>query len=796
MTRRAAIACALASALAIPDAARAQRADTLAIPGLRRPVEILRDRHGIAHIYAANEEDLFFAQGFSAARDRLFQLEIWRRQASGTVAELLGPREIARDAGTRLFRFRGDMTKELAHYHPRGASIVGAFVRGINAYVALTEKNPDLVPLELRLLGAKPGRWTPEVVISRHQGLLGNVEEELRYGRAVAELGADVVKSIAWFEPHQPDLTLHGAVDSAALAQPILDRYRAFRAPLRFEPDDLAATPPADTLPDDDPRDVGSNNWVVSGRLSASGWPMMANDPHRAQSAPSLRSWVHLVAPGWNVVGGGEPAIPGVSIGHNEHGAWGLTIFGTDAEDLHVYRTDPADHRRYRYGGRWETMRALRERIAVKGRPDTIVELRYTRHGPVVFEDTVRQLAWAVRAAWLEPGSAPYLASLRMDQARTWAEFRAACAWSFIPAENMVWADRAGNIGWQAVGIAPVRRGWSGMVPVPGDGRFEWDGYLPVLDRPNAFNPPSGWIATANNELAGPAYRHPEALGYLWADPYRWQRIAEVLGAGRKLSVEDMTRLQTDYLSLPARELVPLLAKLSARDARVERARTTLLDWDRVLSPTSVAAGIYQAWYRRLAASAARTHLTERARAHFPTVSTRRVVRWLTDPRLATAGDASATRDSLLLASLAEAVDTLVRRFGPDSARWVYGQAGYKHVLIRHPMSAAVTPALRRRLDVGPAPRGGDGNTVGATGSSDNQATGASFRIVADAADWERTAGTNTPGQSGDPESPHYRDLFPLWAEDRFFAVPFARAAVEAMTEGRTVLLPAVRPSP
>ena len=780
---------ALAAALALPAAARAQRTDTLAIPGLRRPVEILRDRHGIAHIYAANEEDLFFAQGFSAARDRLFQLEIWRRQATGTVAELLGPREVARDAGTRLFRFRGDMQKELAHYHPRGASIVGAFVRGINAYVALTEKDTTLLPLELRLLGAKPGRWTPEVVISRHQGLLGNVEEELRYGRAVAALGADVVKSIAWFEPHQPDLTLHG-IDSAALAEPILDPYRAFRAPLRFQSSDLA-----DTVLDADRRDVGSNNWVVSGRLTASGSPMMANDPHRAQSAPSLRSWVHLVAPGWNVVGGGEPAIPGVSIGHNEHGAWGLTIFGTDAEDLLVYRTDRADHRRYSYRGKWETMRTLRERIAVKGRPDTTVELRYTRHGPVVFEDTVRHLAWAVRAAWLEPGSAPYLASLRMDQARSWEEFRAACAYSYIPAENMVWADRVGNIGWQAVGIAPVRRGWSGMVPVPGDGRFEWDGYLPVLDRPNALNPPGGWIATANNELAGPAYAHHEALGYLWADPYRWQRIAEVLGSGRKLTVADMTRLQTDYLSLPARQLVPLLAPLAAADPRAEGARRSLLAWDRVLAPTSVAAGIYQAWYRRLAANSANAYMPDRARAHFASASTRRVVGWLTEPPRTQGSDGKATRDSLLLRSLDEAVQELVRRFGADSARWVYGQPGYKHALIRHPMSAALSPPLRQRLDVGPAPRGGDGNTVGAAGSSDNQTTGASFRIVADVADWERTVGTNTPGQSGDPDSPHYRDLFPLWAEDRFFAVPYARPAVEAMTEARTVLLPASRKS-
>jgi penicillin amidase len=787
----------------------AQRRDTLRLTGLQQPVEIIRDRTGISHIYAKNEHDLFFAQGYSAARDRLFQLEIWRRQATGTVAELLGRRELERDIGTRQFKYRGDLTRELTHYHPRGPAIVGAFVDGVNAYVAQTERNPALLPLEFRLLGTKPGRWTRDVVISRHQGLLGNLEDELDYGRAVAAVGPDVVKRIAYFHPGDPDIRLDTAIDGRLLSAPIIARYQAFQSSIRFRPSDLAAAfrnddaayrrlaamsdSAAEELRTNQRRDIGSNNWAVSGKLSATGHPLLANDPHRSQSAPSLRYWVHLVAPGWNVVGGGEPEIPGVSIGHNEFGAFGLTVFETDGEDLYVYKTDPANARRYWYRGRWEAMRVVRESIGVKGESPVSVDLAFTRHGPVVYEDTARHVAYAVRAAWMEPGGAPYMASLRMDQARTWEEFRDACAFSNIPGENMIWADRAGNIGWQAVGIAPIRTHWSGLVPVPGDGRYEWSGFLPIKEKPHALNPSSGFIATANNNLIPPGYAHMNAVGYEWADPFRWTRIAEVLGSGRKLTVDDMTRLQTDYLSIPARELVPLLANLRPSREETERARRSLLSWDFVLDTASIGAGIYEAWLRQLNANVARVVVPQAARPYFRSLSTKRVIDWLRQPTRAFGANPAATRDSLLINSLDEAVSDLTRRFGSNTRAWRWGQPAYHHATIRHPLSPAVDASTRGRLDVGPAPRGGDGTTVGATGSSDNQTSGASFRIAVDVGDWEKMLGTNTPGQSGNPDDPHYRDLFPLWAADRYFVVPFVRARVDAAAEARMVLVPIVR---
>jgi penicillin amidase len=800
----------LAGALLHATIAAGQLPDTLRAQGLSRAVEVLRDGHGISHIYAQNEHDLFFAQGYVAATDRLFQLELWRRQATGTVAELLGPRELQRDIGARLFKFRGNMQTELARYHPHGGAIVQAFVDGINAYIAQTERDPSKLPLEFRLLGTRPGRWTTEVAVSRHAGLLGNITEELTTTRAVAAVGAAQVKQIENYHPGDPDLTLDPAIDKSLLAAPILALYQAYRAPLRFQPSDVtpsvrasresslklsrAADSAYEDLMTNQRRDIGSNNWVVAPSRTLNGAALLANDPHRAQSIPSLRYWVHLVAPGWNVIGGGEPSVPGVSVGHNEYGAWGLTIFATDGEDLYVYQTNPANPRQYRYKGVWETMRSVRESIPVKGASAADVTLRFTRHGPVGYEDTVHHVAYAVRAAWLEPGSAPYLASLRMDQAKTWEEFRDACAYSNIPGENMIWADKLGNIGWQAVGIAPIRTNWSGLVAVPGDGRFEWAGFLPIKEKPHAYNPPDGFIATANNDLIPRGYPHMNAVGFVWTDPFRWARISEVLSSGRKLAVPDMMRLQTDYLSIVARELVPFLRDLpvASPSPEVERARRALLSWDFVLAKESVAAGIYEAWYRRLGENVSTTVIPSAARSFFRTLGASRLIEQLSSPSGAFGPHPAAARDTLLMRSLTQAVADLTQRYGSDDTKWFYGQPAYHYALISHPLSAAVNEETRRKLDAGPAPRGGDGNTVGATGNGGNQTAGASFRMIVDVGDWERAVGTNTPGQSGDPDSPHYRDLFPMWADDRYFPVPYGRARVEAAAEKRWVLAPPV----
>jgi len=786
----------------------AQQTATVDLPGLDQPVEILKDHWGIAHIYAETEHDLFFAQGWSAARDRLFQLEIWRRQANGTVAEILGPRELERDIGTRLFKFRGDLEQELNHYHPRGAEIIRAFVEGINAYVDMALADESLLSVEFQMLDILPQRWTPEVVISRHQGLLMNVTAELDWGRAVAAAGPEAVREVANFHPKDPNLELDPSITSQMLSKDILGLYNAFRGPIRFRPEDVIAryraseddtddaleelqNDIADPLPQDLSKEEGSNNWVVSGEKTFSGYPIMANDPHRVQAAPSLRYWAHLVGPGWNVIGGGEPVLPGISIGHNEYGAWGLTVFITDNEDLYVYDTHPSDPDRYRYQDRWEAMTVIEETIPVEGQSPQTAELKYTRHGPVVFEDRENGKAWAVRAGWMEPGGAPYLASLRMDQAKTWEEFRGASEWSNIPGENMIWADREGNIGWQAVGIAPIRRNFSGLIPVPGDGRFEWDGYLPIRAKPHVVNPPEGYFATANESNTPPDYEHWDAIGFEWSDPYRSDRAAEVLASGRKFTMVDMMELQTDELSIPARTLTPMLEELRADEARVERARQMLLEWDHVVEKESVAAGIYIAWERRISANMADLMIPEAIRTHVGRASMSRTIEWLTYPDGRFGEDPIAGRDAFLLRSLHEAVTGLSRRLGSDMNGWQYGQLDYKHILLRHPLSNAVKDETRDLLEVGPLPRGGYSYTLNQTGGGDNQTSGASFRSIVDTGDWDNTVGMNNPGQGGYPGHPHYEDLFELWAQDRFHPVFYSRDKIESVTGERLELRPA-----
>jgi len=788
------------------------------VAGVSQPVEILRDRWGINHIYAQNEADLFFAQGYAAAKDRLFQFEIWRRQATGTVSEILGRREVARDRGARLHQFRGDMDDELNRYHPHGKTIVESYVRGVNAYIAETERDPNLLPMEFKMLGIKPARWTPAVVISRHQALTSNVSEEVRLLRAIKASSIETVRELMTFQGGNPRFELDSAIDPKLLPADVLASYNAFRESVQFKPEDIApqwrATasavasaaeqrwlkPSLSPAPDPagpadldvDPRDIGSNNWVIAGSRTLSTLPILANDPHRVIAAPSLRYWVHLVAPGWNVIGGGEPVLPGVSIGHNEQGAWGLTIFGQDAEDLYVYDTNPANANEYRYRGNWEAMRIITDSIPVKGEKPEAVELKYTRHGPVLHEDRANHKAYALRAGWMEPGGAPYLASLRMNQATTWEEFKAACTFSHMPSENMVWVDRQGNIGWQAAGIQPIRRNWSGILPVPGDGRYEWDGYLPIGSLPSEVNPARGFIATANNFLMPESYPHKDLLQVTWSDPFRASRIAEVLGSGRMFNVAETTRLQNDDLSIVARALTPLLRDVTLNNPASAHARDLLARWDFILDKHSVEAGVYEMFQRRLLANARDVIVAAAIRkdggANF--VSTRKVIDSLHSPDGRFGADPVAGRDALVAKSMDEAVAELTKRFGGDMSAWKYGQEKYHHALVRHPLSDAVNAATIAKLNVGPLPRGGDGNTVSATGGADNQASGGSLKIIADTEDWDKSVGLNTPGQSGDPDNPHYRDLFPLWARGEYFPIAYSRAKVESVKESTLRLSP------
>ncbi len=778
----------------------AQNESRISIHGLQQPVEILRDQWGVNHIYAANQHDLFFAQGYAAAKDRLFQFEIWRRQATGTVAEILGPGEVQRDIGARLFKFRGDLTKELNHYHPQGESIITAYTNGVNAYIDEILQNPEDLPFEFKLLNIKPQKWTPEVVISRHQGLLGNINEELNIGMAVAKAGEEKVKEIMWFHPHDPNLEIDPAIDAGLLDREILSVYNAFRRNISLGTKDLEFSSKDSVevirmLNEELKHDYnqvfnhgreGSNNWVVSGKKTASGNAMLANDPHRRISVPSLRYMVHLVAPGWNVVGGGEPTIPGVSIGHNEQGAWGLTIYDIDGEDLYVYDLNPENLQEYKYKGEWEAMQEIEETIPVEGEEPVEATLRYTVHGPVTYIDSTNHKAYAVKGAWMEIGGAPYLASLRMDQAKNWEEFREACSYSHIPGENMVWADKNGDIGWQVVGIGPIRENFSGMVPVPGDGRYEWAGFLPIKERPHMLNPEEGFIATANENVTPADYPHKNTVSYTWGDAYRGDRIREVLRENDNISMEDMIAMQTDYFSMPARELVPMITEVNFSSELDENAKDLLLDWNYELERNSVAAGIYAMWERKILSEARNKFIPEELKG-LVSLQLTRIIFWLKNPDEKFGPE---EKDEFLKTTFQLAIAELQEKLGTSPENREYGQEDYKHVNMIHQLSPLLNEEMKEKVNAGPLPTGGNSFTPNVTGSSDNQYHGASFRILMDTGDWDKTLMINSPGQSGDPESPFYKNLFDVWAKDQYFQSYFSREEVQNVTREKTILQP------
>jgi len=770
----------------------------LQLSGLDEPVEIIRDEWGINHIYAKNQKDLFFAQGYSAAKDRLFQFEIWRRQATGTVAEILGERELKRDIGTRLFKFRGDMTTEMNHYHDDGKEIITSYTDGVNAYIQEILKTPEQLPIEFKLLNIKPKKWTPDVVISRHQGLLGNIDEELQIGRAVAKIGAEKVKKLAWFHPKDPDLNIDSKINSELLSHDILELYHAYRQTVKFQTEDIIPeyrkTENATALlrmneTDNDSMAIGSNNWVVSGNLMEDGNTYMANDPHRRIAVPSLRYMAHLVAPGWNVIGGGEPEIPGISIGHNEYGTWGLTVFRTDGEDLYVYDLNPENPNQYKYKDDWVDMSVISETIKVKGQDDVSVDFKYTQHGPVTYVDEENLKAYAIRCAWLEPGGSPYLASLRMDQAKTWEEFREACNYSNIPGENMIWADKEGNIGWQAVGIAPIRNNFSGLVPVPGDGSYEWDGYLPIIEKPHAYNPEQGFLATANQNVTPEDYTHWNAIAYSWSDPYRGDRVNEVLSSGNKMTMDDMRALQVDYLSIPARILVPYLKNLPTSGKALE-AQQLLNDWNFRLEPNSIEAAIYIAWENEIKALSNEYFIPDTVKGIITGLQMKTIIDFIQNPDSKFEPNATHSRNLFLKDAFESAIAELEKNLGSNMSKWQYGQEKFKHAYMAHALGSAVDNETKNKLDLGPLPRGGNSYTPGSTGGNNNQSSGGSFRMIVNTGDWDAAIGTNGPGQSGDPDSPFYSNLFEPWAKDQYFPVYYSREKIDSMAVNKVILNP------
>ncbi len=752
------------------------------VRGLRAPVELIEDRYGVPHLYARSEDDVFLAQGFNAARERLFQIDLWRRRGLGRLAEVLGPDYVEQDRATRLFLYRGEMDVEWARYSKDAQRIATQFTAGINAYLDWLEEHPVQLPPEFGILGYRPARWEPaDVVRIRSHGLTRNLTSEVKRAKVacVAGVDADLVR-----QSLQPDrhTTVPEGFDPCAMPADVLDVFDLATQEVEFKDGKIRAKAVGD------PATEGSNNWVVSGRRTATGRPILANDPHRAYSAPSLRYIAHLSAPGLDIIGAGEPALPGISIGHNGTIAFGLTIFPMDQEDLYVYELDPADRTRYRYRGGWESMSVRREQVAVLGAADRTIELTFTRHGPVIRVDEQRNLAYAVRTGWLEPGMSPYFGSVAYLRARNFTEFTQSMRDWGAPTENQVYADVDGNIGWVPGGLAPKRVGYDGRLPVPGDGRYEWNGFYSGDDLPRRLNPVAGFIATANQFNLPPEFQD-KGLGFEWTNPFRHQRIVEVLSQQRKHTVADSVALQNDQLSIPARRLVALLSNLDGGESGLRRALSLLRKWDAVEAADSNAAALFEVWLsKHLGPGFVRAVVPEAAEV-IEDADTLVLLeelekpgKWLPD---------KAARDHLLLETLRSAYAEVRERLGPGDGNWQWGRL--HHSFFQHPAAGAFNEIDRARFNVGPLPRGGSPDTVNQSSyrtTDFRQINGPSFRMILDVGDWDSSIAVNTPGQSGDPDDPHYRDLAESWRTGEYFPLAYSRAAVEKYAERRMLLLP------
>jgi penicillin G amidase len=786
----------LMAAVAVPASQQREiSSEAIILPNLRQPVEILIDCWGVPHIYARNEADLFFAQGFYIARERLFQIDLWRRRGLGRLAEVFGAAYVEQDKATRLFLYRDDIRKEWAMYSPDTEQMFQRFVSGINAYIDWLDQNPDRMPFEFKYLHYKPARWAVEDAIRiRSHGYLYNLESEVARARVAcaANLKADKVRRALQppWQTHVPE-----GLDPC-LPKDVLKVYVLATQEVRFTPESLKAR---DQQPISAHRSIAaefqgeSNNWVISAQKSATGRAMLGSDPHLDYVQPSVRYLVDLNAPTLHVIGANRPESPGVFFGHNDWIAFAGTSFPIDDEDLYVYELNPANPKQYKYRGQLESFRILHEEIKVKGGEAVPVDLQFTRHGPVIFVEQERHRAFAVRTAWLEPGTAPYFPSVEHLRPQTFEEYKKSVDKWGVPPINHVYADIKGNIGWAPRGFAPARPNWDGLLPVPGDGRYEWAGRLAGDLFPTSYNPVSGYITTSNEMNLPADYPYQNhRLGFEWEAPFRHQRIDEVLSKLNRVSIEDSLRLQNDVISIPARRLLVLLQPLSSEDAKTKAALQLLRGWNDSVDADSPAALLYEVWYSRHLARAVKDAVLDKAAAaviDLPHITA--LLDALEHPENRFGANPGSERDALLRRTLREAYEDAEKLAGPDPQQWKWGNLHQN--LGEHPFSAIVDDKTRTTVNVGPFARGGSQFTpnLAAYRPDDFRVMlGPTVRLVIDVGNWDNSRAVNYPGQSGIPDSPHYRDLAPLWQRGEYFPLLYSRKAVENATEARIELAP------
>jgi penicillin amidase len=682
-------------------------------------------------------------------------MEMWRRWHEGRLSEIFGPEAFDYDLRTRQMMFRGPWDdSEWTSYHPDGERIFTAYANGVNAFI---EQNRDNLPVEFKLTGVVPDPWTAETVVLRWasvglSSVRGHAISELRLARNVARLGVEQANRNANPDPWD-DLVVPEGLDVSIITQEVLaamqagdgDPFSGRRLPdLEVVERYRHLTPAVRTTQvlSDQIATEGSNNWVVSGALTPTGVPIVANDPHRRIEMPALRYFVHLNAPGWNVMGGGEPPFVGVDAGHNERMAWGFTFAGTDMVDLYVEEVHPDDQNLVRWQDDWEPLRVIEEEIVIKGQAPRTVELKFSRHGPVIYEDTENHVSYAVRSVVQDPGTAAYKGSFKMAQAESCEDFFERAMYWMVPTHSLICGDVEGNIALQVTGLTPDRDGWNGRLPVPGTGKYEWRGFR--SDLPREFNPARGYIATANNNVHPPGYEGRPVFYHSagGVETSRITRLHQILGSGAQFSVEDHQAIQLDAYSLRSEGDIPAFRGWTSEAPDVERARALLAEWDGVLARESTAAAIYVRWTRSPGA------------------------------RTRTSAMSSEERRGLTEEGLEQTVAVLTEDWGADWTEWRYGRgnrSGLSHMFIPD-------------FDLPAVERPGGFGTV--------NATGANFRRIIDLSDLDRSVATNAPGQSAQPGSPFYDNLADFLGNGEYFPFLFTRRAIEEKVAYRLMLRP------
>jgi penicillin amidase len=777
----------------------AQTSGTLAVAGLTDTVRVEYDGYGVPHIYAENEHDLFMAQGYVHAQERLWQMDYYRRLGSGRFSEILGARLFPTDRFLRTIGLRRHAERALAEVDAETLAILEAYSAGVNAYITTHQNN---LPIEYALVGAPaPELWTPLDVLTWGNTLslqlAGNYRLELLRGQLFAHMGEEKTAQLL---PPKAENTPLIIPDGESLE----NAFRDSNFDALYEIDEWAGDP---ALP------WGSNNWVVSGSRTESGFPLLANDPHLQLAKPATWFLNGLHGGRFDVVGFSFAGSPFVVVGHNPDIAWGITNVGPDVQDLYMLRLDdPTEPTQYEWNGEWRDLEVREETIYIKDADPITFTVRSTHQGPLVVDalsstqisNAQRETPLALRWTIFEVGSV--VESLHgLNLATNWDEFRTSLAGWDIPGQNFVYADVAGNIGYQMTGKIPIRpEGHQGLIPVPGwTDEFEWLGYVPFEEMPTMYNPPAGFIATANNKVVGDDY--PYLIAYDWWPGYRAERITENLAANDSVTITDTRALQMDSYSIPAAAIRPALLSVTPQDERQRAALAELEQWDLRMEPDRVGAALYQTWYLYLLQNTIKDDLGaenstrflagnyERfGNSHVPMMVDlvqRPTDEWFDDQT----SESVETFEDIALLSLNQALDWLTENHGAEMSEWTWGRI-HTVTLSHSPLGASGIPTVERLANGATMPIGGDNMTVNNAAYRWNAPFkvwyGTSMRYIVDMGALDAAEVVLTTGQSGHVFSPHYDDLTPLWLKGEYIPFPFTEAAVSANRRNTLTLTP------